>query len=238
MFSRRAGDRMNCIKKIPVIACIVFAAMSFAGAQSYSSNYYGMYDDDWAWFDSMAKTLDAVSAIENNYISGNYEAIPTDPDLLRAYKEFDKQSSKILEDSRKRTEKIINNLNKILDDADKGKYSGSSYYSTPSYDIDKILDDAYKGKYSGSSYYSSPSYSSVPSYGYGTGSYSNSSSSSGYQELWMQKKRDAKNDAAYWESQAEQAYASGNMDSYRWARQHKADAEKAANQYDNYLHSR
>lgn len=204
---------MNCIKKTPVIACIVFAAMSFAGAQSYSSNYYGMYDDDWAWFDSMAKTLDAVSAIENNYISGNYEAIPTDPDLLRTYKEFDKQSSKILEDSRKRTEKIINNLNKILDDADKGKYSGSSYYS-------------------------SPSYSSVPSYDYGTGSYSNSSSSSGYQELWLQKKRDAKNEAAYWESQAEQAYASGNMDRYRWARQHKADAEKAANQYDNYLHSR
>lgn len=213
MFSRRAGDCMNCIKKTPVIACIVFAAMSFAGAQSYSSNYYGMYDDDWAWFDSMAKTLDAVSAIENNYISGNYEAIPTDPDLLRTYKEFDKQSSKILEDSRKRTEKIINNLNKILDDADKGKYSGSSYYS-------------------------SPSYSSVPSYDYGTGSYSNSSSSSGYQELWLQKKRDAKNEAAYWESQAEQAYASGNMDRYRWARQHKADAEKAANQYDNYLHSR
>lgn len=204
---------MNCIKKIPVIACIVFAAMSFAGAQSYGSNYYGMYDDDWVWFDSMAKALDEVSKIENNYISGNYDAIPTDPDLLRVYKEFDKQSSKILEDSRKRTETIINDLNKILDDADKGKYSGSSYYS-------------------------SPSYSSVPSYGYGTGSYSNSSSSSGYQELWMQKKRDAKNDAAYWESQAEQAYASGNMDSYRWARQHKADAEKAANQYDNYLHSR
>lgn len=213
MFSRRAGGRMNCIKKIPVIACIVFAAMSFAGAQSYGSNYYGMYDDDWVWFDSMAKALDEVSKIENNYISGNYDAIPTDPDLLRVYKEFDKQSSKILEDSRKRTETIINDLNKILDDADKGKYSGSSYYS-------------------------SPSYSSVPSYGYGTGSYSNSSSSSGYQELWMQKKRDAKNDAAYWESQAEQAYASGNMDSYRWARQHKADAEKAANQYDNYLHSR
>lgn len=204
---------MNCIKKPPVIACIVFAAMSFAGAQSYSSNYYGMYDDDWAWFDSMAKALDEVSKIENNYINGNYDAIPTDPDLLRAYKEFDKQSSKILEDSRKRTEKIINNLNKILDDADKGKYSGSSYYS-------------------------SPSYSSVPSYDYGTGSYSNSSSSNSYQELWLQKKRDAKNEAAYWESQAEQAYASGNMDRYRWARQHKADAEKEANLYDKNLYSR
>ena len=66
-----------------------------------------------------------------------------------------------------------------------------------------------------------------------------SQSTSGLKEYWLQQWKKEKDNAAYWQSQAEQHYARGNMDQYRWDKMHQSQAEKLAKQYyNNYLNAR